>query len=73
MPIFIATEKVDVYKIRKQSENLVKNGILKLFVSENLPHEISSHYKRENSKFICRSLADSTFSRNQSSHPRELD
>ena len=37
MPIFIATEKVDVYKIREQSENLVKNGILKLFVSENLP------------------------------------
>ena len=37
MPIFIATENVDVYKIHEQSESLVKNGILQLFVSENLP------------------------------------
>lgn len=73
MPIFIATEKVDVYKIHEQSENLVKNDILKLFVSENLPHKISSHYKRKKSKFLRRSLADSTFSHNQSWHPLELD
>ena len=37
MPIFIATENADVCKIHEQSESLVKNGILKLFVSENLP------------------------------------
>ena len=70
MPIFIATENADVCKIHEQSESLVKNGILVCFWES--PHEISSHYKREKSKFLYRSLADSTSSHNQSWCPPEL-